>query len=159
MQAITPCLWFENEALEAAELYVSLFDDSAIKSVSRLPAAEASGAGDVFSVEFSIGGMRVQALNGRTSAGFTDAFSLSRTVDSQSEVDRLWSALIAGGGEPGRCGWLRDPFGISWQIVPTRLGELLSDPDRAAAARVMQAMLSMSKIDIAGLEAAYSSDD
>jgi predicted 3-demethylubiquinone-9 3-methyltransferase (glyoxalase superfamily) len=154
-QTITPCLWFESEALEAAEFYTSVFPNSSIVTVQRTPAdTPGPKEGSVLLVVFKLAGQEYQALNGGPHDKFNDAISLSVTCEDQKEVDRLWSALTAGGGKPVQCGWLKDKYGLSWQIVPKRLPELLANADAEKAKRVMQAMLKMVKIDIAALEAA-----
>lgn len=153
-QKITPCLWFETQALEAAEFYVAAFSGS-IDHVHRAPLDTPGGkAGEVLLVEFSLAGQRYQALNGGPHTQFNDAISLSVTCEDQAEVDRLWQALTANGGAPVKCGWLRDKYGLAWQIVPRRMLELLADPDRTRAKRAMAAMVQMVKLDIAALEAA-----
>jgi predicted 3-demethylubiquinone-9 3-methyltransferase (glyoxalase superfamily) len=144
MQSITPFLWFDSQAEEAMNFYTSVFADSKVISVSR-------AQGRVLSVTFEINGQRLMALNGGPMYALTEAFSLFVGCESQAEIDELWAKLTANGGSPGRCGWLKDRFGLSWQIVPTVLGGLLSDPDPAAAGRVLQAMLQMGKIDLAAL--------
>jgi predicted 3-demethylubiquinone-9 3-methyltransferase (glyoxalase superfamily) len=154
VQKITTFLWFDDQALAAAELYTSLFDDSAIVSVQHYGEAGPGPAGSVMTVTFTLAGQQYTALNGGPMFPFTEAISLSVSCASQAEVDRLWETLTDG-GEPGQCGWLKDRYGLSWQIVPGRLGELLSDPDQAASQRVMAAMLGMRKIDILALEDAY----
>ena len=153
MQRISPFLWFDGNAEsggaeEAAEFYVSLFADSSVDSFSRLP------DGSAFGVTFTIDGLTVQAMNAAPAPAFSEATSFFVQVNDQSRIDALWAALTADGGTPGRCGWLVDRFGLSWQIVPPILGELLGDPDTARSSRVMQAMLGMGKIEIAGLLAA-----
>ena len=154
-QTITPCLWFENNALEAAEFYTSIFPDSSIATVQRAPAdTPGPKAGSVLVVQFKLAGQDYQALNGGPHDKFNDAISLSVSCKDQTEVDRYWSALTAGGGKPVQCGWLKDKYGLSWQIVPKRLPELLADPDPGKAKRVMEAMMKMVKIDVAALEAA-----
>ena len=154
-QTITPCLWFENNALEAAEFYTSVFPDSSIVTVQRAPAdTPGPKAGSVLVVQFKLAGQDYQALNGGPHDKFNDAISLSVSCNDQTEVDRLWSALTAAGGKPVQCGWLKDKYGLSWQIVPKRLPELLADPDPGKAKRVMEAMMKMVKIDVAALEAA-----
>jgi predicted 3-demethylubiquinone-9 3-methyltransferase (glyoxalase superfamily) len=154
-QTITPCLWFEDKALEAAGFYTSVFRNSTIVNVHRTPAdTPGPKAGSVLMVEFTLAGQRYQALNGGPHDKFNDAISMSVSCEDQAEVDRLWSALTADGGKPVQCGWLKDKYGLSWQIVPKRLPELLGNPDPEKSKRVMQAMLKMVKIDIAGLEAA-----
>ena len=153
MQRITPCLWFDNEAEEAAEFYTSLFEDSKITEVSHYVTDGPKPAGTVLMVTFVLQGTEFQALNGGPEFPFTEAVSLSVSCADQAEVDRLFAALTEG-GEEGPCGWVRDRYGLSWQLVPTRLIELLGDPDKARAARAMQAMMGMRKIDIAAVEAA-----
>src|SRR3712207_457888 len=154
-QTITPGLWFESEALEAAEFYTSIFPESSIVRVQRTPAdTPGPKAGSVLIVLFKLAGQDYQALNGGPHDKFNDAISMSVSCEDQAEVDRLWSALTADGGKPVQCGWLKDKYGLSWQIVPKRLPELLGQPDREKSKRVMQAMLKMQKIEIAGLEAA-----
>ena len=153
MGKITPFLWYDTEAEEAATLYTSLFPNSTILSVNRYGAAGPGPEGSVMTVSFELDGQRFVALNGGPAHPFTEAVSFVVDCSSQEEVDRYWSALTEG-GEESVCGWLRDRFGLSWQIVPSRLPELLTDPDRGKSQRVMQAMLQMRKIDIAGLEAA-----
>jgi predicted 3-demethylubiquinone-9 3-methyltransferase (glyoxalase superfamily) len=152
---ITPCLWFESEALEAAEFYTSVFPDSSIVTVQRAPAdTPGPKAGSVLVVQFKLAGQDYQALNGGPHDKFNDALSLSVSCEDQTEVDRYWSALTGGGGKPVQCGWLKDKYGLSWQIVPKRLPELLADPDPEKAKRAMEAMMKMVKIDVAALEAA-----
>jgi predicted 3-demethylubiquinone-9 3-methyltransferase (glyoxalase superfamily) len=152
-QTITPCLWFESQALEAAEFYTSMFPNSSILAVQRAPAdTPGPKAGAVLMVQFKLAGQSYQALNGGPHDKFNDAVSMSVTCEDQSEVDRLWSALTADGGKPVRCGWLKDKYGLSWQIVPKRLPALLADPGKGK--RVMEALLKMVKIDIAALEGA-----
>ena len=156
MSKISPCLWFASEAEEAAKFYVSLLPDSKIEHVQKNTVDSPAGkAGSVLVVEFTLAGQRFLALNGGPEFTFNEAISLSVDCGSQEEVDRLWAALTADGGEEGPCGWLKDRFGVSWQIVPTRLPELLADPDKAKAQAVMAAMMGMKKLDIKGLEAAY----
>jgi predicted 3-demethylubiquinone-9 3-methyltransferase (glyoxalase superfamily) len=153
-QKITTFLWFERNALEAAEFYVSALGGS-IDNVHRAR-SETPGnkEGEVIAVEFTLAGLRYQALNGRPHDEFNDAMGLSVSCDDQAEVDHLWNALTSDGGRPVQCGWLKDKYGLAWQIVPRRLGQLLSDPDPARGRRVMQAMLKMVKLDIAALEKA-----
>jgi len=152
MQRITPCLWFDTQAEEAAKFYVSLFDDAEVTDVRYL---ENTPSGDhVALVSFRLEGMSFTAINGGPQFPFTEAVSFSVSCADQAEVDRLWNALTADGGEESQCGWLKDRFGLSWQIIPDRMGELLSDPDPERAQRAMAAMLKMQKIDVAVLEAA-----
>ena len=156
MQKVTPCLWFDGQAEQAARYYVSLLPDSRIDRVVRSPADTPSGpAGMVLLVEFTLGGNRFTGLNGGPQFPFTEAVSFQIACEDQAEVDRLWAAL-SDGGSPGHCGWLKDRWGLSWQIVPTRLFQLLSDPDPNRSRRAMQAMLKMGKLDIAALERAAS---
>lgn len=157
MQKITPFLWYANQAEEAARLYTSLFRDSRILRVQRTPPDAPGEPGSVMLVEFELAGQRFIALNGAHGPGqsFTEAMSLYVDCATQEEVDDLWTRLTADGGQEGPCGWLTDRFGVSWQIVPSVLPELLSDPDPVKGGRVMQAMMSMQKIDIKGLQAAY----
>jgi predicted 3-demethylubiquinone-9 3-methyltransferase (glyoxalase superfamily) len=154
MTQLTTCLWFNGEAEEAADLYVSLFPDSQVTNVSRYGAGAPFPEGTALMVEFVLAGSKYQALNGGPQYTHSEAFSTSVLCEDQTEVDRYWDGLIANGGEEGRCGWLKDRFGVSWQVVPRQLGELLSDPDQARAGRVMQAMLGMSRLVVAELEAA-----
>lgn len=150
-----PCLWFDGEAEAATAFYVSLLPDSRIDHVQRAPTDYPSGAaGAVLVVEFTLAGRSYMAMNGGPGFPFTQAISLSVDCADQSEVDRLWEALTADGGQPVACGWLKDRWGLSWQIVPSALPRLLADPDPARAARVFQAMMGMIKLDIAGLERA-----
>ncbi len=140
---------------EAADFYVTLLPDSRVNDVVRSPADTPSGPeGMVLTVEFTLAGQEFQGLNGGSDFKFNEAISLSVDCEDQAEVDRLWSALTADGGEPGPCGWLKDRWGVSWQIIPRRLGELLGDSDPERARKAMAAMLAMGKIEIAELEAA-----
>jgi predicted 3-demethylubiquinone-9 3-methyltransferase (glyoxalase superfamily) len=151
MQAITPFLWFESQAEEAATYYVSVFDDSAIGGISRYPENTPGPAGSVMTVQFELKGQEFTALNGGSEFDFTPAVSLYVHCVDQDEVDRYWDALLDGGRSQS-CGWVTDRFGVTWQIVPDRLGELLTDPDPERANRAMQAMLKMDKIEIKALE-------
>lgn len=155
---ITPCLWFNGDAEAAAEQYVGLFPDSAIVNVARYGPGGPFPPGTALMVEFTLDGQRFQALNGGPQFGFTEAISLSVSCAGQTEVDHYWDGLTAGGGSPGRCGWLKDRFGVSWQVVPDALGRLMASVDAAASARVMAAFMAMDKFDIATLEAAASGD-
>jgi len=151
-----PCLWFNGEAEEAAEFYTSVFPDSRIDKVSRAAADTPSGKkGDVITVDFSLSGQRYVGLNGGPEFTFDEAISFVIDCEDQAELDRYWDALVEGGGTHGPCGWLKDRFGVSWQVVPARLYELLKSSDGDAAERAMQAMLRMSKLDVDELEAAY----
>jgi predicted 3-demethylubiquinone-9 3-methyltransferase (glyoxalase superfamily) len=156
-QRVTPCLWFDGQAEEAANFYVSLLPDSRIDKVSRAPGDYPSGkAGNVLLVEFTLDGRAYQALNGGPQFKLTEAFSLSVACADQAEVDRLWSALTADGGKAVQCGWLKDRFGLSWQIVPEALSRMMKSGDAAQSARVFKAMMQMVKLDIAQLERAYA---
>jgi predicted 3-demethylubiquinone-9 3-methyltransferase (glyoxalase superfamily) len=156
MQKISPFLWFDTEAEEAAEFYVSIFPDSRINFVSRFGEGGPGPAGGAISVSFVLDGVDIQAINGGPAhAGFTEAISLFVRAETQPEIDELWEKLTADGGAPGRCGWLKDRFGLSWQIVPSVLGELIGGPDPEGAGRAVQAMMGMSKLDIAALQTAY----
>ncbi len=153
MDKVSPFLWFGGQAEEAAHFYVSLLLDSRIDAVNRAPMDYPAGkAGDVLTVEFTLGGRSFVAMNGGSDVRFNDAVSLQIECEDQAEVDLLWDAL-AEGGEPVACGWIRDRFGLSWQVTPRRLRELISGPGEAAG-KVMAAMMQMVKIDIAALEAA-----
>ena len=153
-QKITPFLWFDQNAEEAMNHYVSIFKQSKIVSLMRYGEAGPGPAGAVMLGNFELEGQAFVALNGGPQFKFTEAISLVVDCASQAEVDNLW-ARLGEGGAPGRCGWLNDKFGLSWQIVPRALVELLQDPDPAKSGRVMQAMMQMTKIDIAGLQRAY----
>ena len=154
MNKISPFLWFETQAEEAANFYVSVFPGSRIVSTSRYGDAGPGPKGSVMTVEFELEGQTFIALNGGPQFRFNEAVSFSVDCDSQEEVDAYWDKLTADGGEPGPCGWLKDKYGLSWQINPRILGQLLSDPDPAKAKRVMEAMLQMSKIEIPVLQRA-----
>jgi predicted 3-demethylubiquinone-9 3-methyltransferase (glyoxalase superfamily) len=153
MQKITPFLWFDTQAEEAAKFYVSLFPKSKILNTARYGDAGPGPKGSVMTVEFELAGQRMIALNGGPHFKFTEAISLSVDCKDQKEVDRYWTKLSQG-GEQSMCGWLKDRYGLSWQINPSILGKLLSDKDAKKAKRVMEAMLTMRKIDIAALKAA-----
>ena len=154
MQKVTPCLWFDGQAEQAARYYVSLLPDSRIDRVVRSPADTPSGpAGMVLAVEFTLAGNKFSGLNGGPQFPFTEAVSFQIACADQAEVDRLWAALSEG-GSPGHCGWLKDRWGLSWQIVPSRLFQLLADADPNRSRRAMEAMLKMSKLDISALERA-----
>jgi predicted 3-demethylubiquinone-9 3-methyltransferase (glyoxalase superfamily) len=154
MQKITPCLWFNGDAEDAASFYVTLLPNSRIDRVRRSPADTPSGpAGSVITVEFTLAGMQYIGLNGGPEFNFNEAVSFQIRCDGQQEVDRLWESLLDGGTEI-QCGWIKDRWGLAWQIVPVRLEELLNDPDPGRARRAMEAMLKMIKIDIADLEKA-----
>jgi predicted 3-demethylubiquinone-9 3-methyltransferase (glyoxalase superfamily) len=153
VQKLVTCLWFDTEGEEAAEFYTSVIPNSRILSVSRYGDTGPREAGTTMTVSFELNGQEFLALNGGPQYTFTEAISFQVMCESQEEVDSYWSTLAEGGAE-GPCGWLKDRFGLSWQIVPTRLPELLGDPDRERAQRVMAAMLKMRKIEIPELEAA-----
>jgi predicted 3-demethylubiquinone-9 3-methyltransferase (glyoxalase superfamily) len=156
MSKISPCLWFNGEAEEAANFYVSLLPGSKIDTVARNSTDGPGGkAGTVLVVEFTVAGQHFMALNGGMKVEYTHAVSFKIDCDDQQEVDRLWDALLADGGQAERCGWLKDRYGLSWQIVPSALPKYLGGADRAGAQRAMQAMLGMVKLDIAGLKKAY----
>lgn len=156
MSKISPCLWFDGEAEEAAKFYVSLLPNSRIETVQKSPADSPAGkAGTVLVVEFTLAGQSFIAVNGGTRFEYTHAVSFKIDCADQVEVDRLWDALLSDGGQAERCGWLRDRYGVFWQIVPTALAQYLGGSDAAGAQRAMQAMLQMVKLDIAGLKRAY----
>ena len=150
MQRITPCLWFDTQAEEAATFYVSLFEDAEVTDVRHLD--DTPSGDNVALVFFTLAGQGFMAINGGPQFPFSEAVSFNVSCKDQDEVDRLWAALTADGGEESQCGWLKDRFGLSWQIIPERMGELLSDPDPERRQRAMQAMLQMQKIDIKVLE-------
>jgi predicted 3-demethylubiquinone-9 3-methyltransferase (glyoxalase superfamily) len=154
MQKISPFLWFNNNAEEAAHFYTSIFNNSRIGSVMRFGDAGPGPKGSVMGISFELEGQEFKALNGGPVFTFTPAISLFVDCETQEEVDNLWKRL-GEGGEPQQCGWLKDKFGVSWQIVPLALGRMLQDPDTAKSTRVMQAMMRMVKLDIAALERAY----
>jgi predicted 3-demethylubiquinone-9 3-methyltransferase (glyoxalase superfamily) len=153
MKGITPCLWFDTEGEEAAAFYTELFPNSKITSISRYGSAGPRPEGMAMTVEFELDGRPFTALNGGPNYTFNEAVSFQVSCESQEEVDKYWSAF-ADGGEEGPCGWIKDRFGVSWQVVPRRLPELLMSSDPATSQRVMAAMLKMKKIEIAELEAA-----
>jgi predicted 3-demethylubiquinone-9 3-methyltransferase (glyoxalase superfamily) len=152
----TTCLWFDGDAEDAAHFYVSVFENSGIGAVTRYPEGAPQPAGSVLTVEFTANGQKFVGLNGGPQFTFNEAVSFQITCDDQEEVDHYWSRLTEGGGEDGPCGWLKDRFGVSWQVVPRRLEEMFQDPDPAKVARANQAMMSMRKLDIAALERAYA---
>ena len=154
MQKISHCLWFDGRAEEAAEFYVSLFKDSRIVHTARYPEGSPGAAGSVMTVEFVLNGERFMALNGGPQYTFTPAISFVANCDTQEEIDELWEKLSQG-GEEVQCGWVTDRFGVSWQVVPTALGEMMSSTDKVAAQRAFSAMLAMTKLDIAVLRRAY----
>lgn len=156
MQKITPFLWYDTQAEEAAKFYCSIFKNSRILNTARYPEGSPAPAGSVMTVEFELEGQRFIALNGGPHFQFNESVSFSIECDTQAEVDRYWDQLLSGGGQESQCGWLKDRYGLSWQVNPKALGRMLSDPDKEKASRVMQAMLKMRKIDTAELERAYS---
>jgi predicted 3-demethylubiquinone-9 3-methyltransferase (glyoxalase superfamily) len=156
MSKIHPFLWYDTEAEEAMNLYTSIFPNSKKGTVSRYPDAMPGMGGKVMTAEFTLDGMPVTALNAGPQFKFTEAFSMYVETKDQAETDRYWNALIADGGEASQCGWLKDKFGLSWQIIPEALPRLMGDKDRQKADRVMAAMLKMQKIVVADLEKAYA---
>jgi predicted 3-demethylubiquinone-9 3-methyltransferase (glyoxalase superfamily) len=155
VQKITTFLWFDQDAEEAATFYTSLFDESKVLSVARDHVGATGAKGKVLQVTFQLAGQQFMALNGGPEFKFNEAISLFVLCETQAEVDRLWEALTANGGEESRCGWLKDRFGLSWQIVPRAFGEMMESDDHEAAGRAMNAMLGMNKLDLAELERAY----
>ena len=152
--SITTFLTYDTQAEEAAKLYTSLFDGK-ITDTMRYPAGGPAPAGSVLSVTFELFGQRYIALNGGKTFSFAQGFSLMVQVDTQQEIDRLWTKLTADGGKESQCGWLVDKFGVSWQIVPRQLGEMFSDRDQVKAGRAMQAMMGMKKLELPKLQAAF----
>ena len=155
MHKITPFLWFDDKAEEAMNFYVSIFKNSRVGSVTRYGDAGPGPKGTVMSATFQLDGQDFFALNGGPLFKFTEAISFFVNCETQAEVDELWEKLTADGGSPQRCGWLKDKYGLSWQIIPKALGEMLSDKDPQKSQRIMQAMLQMNKIDIQRLKEAY----
>lgn len=151
MQTITPFLCFDTQAEEAMNFYASIFKRSKVISVNRMQ-------GKVFSVQFELEGQRFMALNAGPHFKFTEAISFFVGCETQQEIDELWEKLTGGGGAPSQCGWLKDKFGLSWQIVPNALGGMLSDPDQAKTSRVMNALMQMGKLDLRKLQQAYNGD-
>ena len=151
---ITPCLWFDTDGEEAANHYTSIFKNSRILHVTHYGSAGPRPAGTVMTVSFELDGQPFVALNGGPEFTFDEAISFQVNCESQDEIDEFWTKLSEG-GEEGPCGWLKDKFGVSWQIVPTALGKLLSDPDKEKSGRVMEAMLRMKKLDVAELQQEY----
>lgn len=154
MQKIVPFLWFDDNAEEAMKFYVSIFKDSKILNTTRYSDAGPGTPGKLMTGTFQLEGQQFHALNGGPQFKFTEAISLFVNCETQQEVDDLWAKLTAGGGEESQCGWLKDKFGLSWQIIPTALGEMLGDKDPEKAKRAMEAMLRMKKIDIEALKEA-----
>ena len=156
MPKVYPCLWFDGQAEEAANFYVSLLPDSHVDKVWRTPADTPSGpAGTVLTVDFTLAGQKLQGLNGGPEFKFNEAVSFVIECDDQAEVDRLWEALPASGGEPSVCGWLKDRFGVSWQVVPRQFNEMMDSEDTDAARRAMEAMLQMTKLEVDELPRAF----
>jgi len=159
MTRITPCLWYDGNAEEAASFYASIFPDSSVDAVHRSPTDYPAGkAGDVLTVDFTVLGMKFLGLNGGPQFKFDEAVSFQVYTDTQEETDRYWNAIVDNGGEPSACGWCKDRFGLSWQITPRVLMEMITSTDRAAARRAMEAMMTMGKIDIAELERAFEGE-
>ncbi|MDP5228459.1 MULTISPECIES: VOC family protein [Arthrobacter] len=155
MSSITNCLWFDGQAEAAADFYVSVFPDSSISAVSRYGDGAPYPPGTALTVEFQLNGTPYQGLNGGPQFTFNEAVSFSISCADQAEVDYYWDKLTADGGQEGQCGWLKDRFGVSWQVVPQALGSIMSGDDAAGVGRAMQAFMGMRKFDIAALEAAY----
>ncbi len=155
MQKITPFLWFDDNAEEAVNFYTSIFKNSKINSVSRYGDAGPGKPGKVMTINFEIDGLTLTALNGGPHFKFTEAISLFVNCASQAEVDELWNKLVVDGGEPSQCGWCKDKFGLSWQIVPSAMMDFIQGSNPAGAQRAMAAMLKMSKLDLAELQRAY----
>jgi predicted 3-demethylubiquinone-9 3-methyltransferase (glyoxalase superfamily) len=151
---ITPCLWFDTQGEDAANFYTSIFDDSRVVDVTRYGSAGPRPEGMVMTVSFVLAGQEFVALNGGPEFTFDEAISFQVNCESQDEVDHFWDKLVEGGGEHGPCGWLKDRFGVSWQIIPVALEELIRDPDPARAQAAIKAMLGMSKIDISEIQRA-----
>lgn len=155
MPLLSPCLWFDDDLAEALDFYTAVFPDAVVHHVSRYGEAGPGEPGSVMAAEWTVAGTRFKGINGGPAhAGFTESVSFAIDCADQEEVDRYWEALLTGGGEESRCGWLRDRFGLSWQVVPVRLYELLADPDPGRARATAEAMLSMRRIVVADLEAA-----
>jgi predicted 3-demethylubiquinone-9 3-methyltransferase (glyoxalase superfamily) len=156
MQKITPCLWFNDNAEEAVKFYVSIFPNSRIVNEARYGDAGPGPKGQIMTMTFELAGQRFMALNGGPKFRFTEAISLMVDVESQAELDEMWNKLLQGGGQPSQCGWLKDRYGLSWQVVPTKLGQMMADKDPERSKRVMTALLQMSKLDLPALEEAYA---
>jgi len=151
----TVCLWYDGAALDAAQFYAATFPDSAVQAVHRAPGDFPSGKeGDVLTVEFTVMGVPCLGLNGGPAFKHNEAFSFQVATDTQAETDRLWNAIVENGGQESACGWCKDKWGLSWQITPRTLMGAITDPDRQAAKRAFEAMMEMTKIDIAAIEAA-----
>jgi predicted 3-demethylubiquinone-9 3-methyltransferase (glyoxalase superfamily) len=155
MDKIRPCLWYNGDAEAAANFYAATFPNSAVTAVNRSPTDYPAGkAGDVLTVEFTVCGMPFMGLNGGPNFTFDEAISFQIATETQEETDRLWDAIVGNGGAESACGWCKDRWGMNWQITPRQLSEAIADPDRFAARRAMEAMMTMRKIDIAAIEAA-----
>ena len=159
MKKITPCLWFDSEAEQAAKFYVAIFKNSRIGKITRYGEDGPRPKGSVMTVEFTLDRVEFVALNAGPQFKFTEAISFSVNCEDQDEIDYFWEKLSADGGSTGPCGWLKDKFGLSWQVSPVVLGDMLADQDAAKSQRVMAAMMEMEKIDIAALKKAYESDN
>jgi len=160
MTRVTPCLWYDGNAEEAANLYASIFPDSSVDAIHRSPADYPNGkAGNVLTVEFTVLGMKFVGLNGGPMFKFDEAVSFMVHTKDQAETDRYWDAIVASGGKPSACGWITDRFGLSWQITPQRLLDMMASPDQDASKRAMEAMMGMVKIDIAALERAFGGEE
>ncbi|PZG89837.1 hypothetical protein C1I97_30935 [Streptomyces sp. NTH33] len=157
-EGFTTCLWFDGQAEEAAHYYVSIFKNAGIGKVSRYTEAGPGPAGSVLTVDFVANGQKFVAVNGGPEFTFNESISFQIHCADQEEVDHYWAELTENGGEPGPCGWLKDKYGVSWQVIPERLMDLLGDPDAEKAARTTRAMHTMSKLDITALEKAYAGE-
>ena len=158
MQKIVTNLWFDTQAEEAANFYCSLFPDSKVLNITRYGSAGPGPEGQVMVVDFQLAGQRFTGINGGPEFTFSEAISLLINCESQEEVDRYWDALLADGGEPSQCGWLKDKYGLSWQVVPREMDEMIASTDAAAAQRAMAAMLKMVKLDLAEIKRAYAGE-
>ena len=156
MQKITPCLWFNGNVDQAIKLYTSVFKNSKIKDISHYPASSPIKPGEIMVAVFEIENQEYMILNAGPQHPFTEAISFIVNCENQPEVDHYWNSLLENGGKADQCGWLKDPYGVSWQIVPTVLGKLMASKDPKKASNVMQAMMQMKKLDIAKLEEAYN---
>ncbi|MEU1598775.1 VOC family protein [Streptomyces sp. NPDC005708] len=157
-EGFTTCLWFDGQAEEAAHYYVAIFKNSSIGRIGRYTEAGPGPAGSVIAVDFVANGQKFVALNGGPQFTFNEAISFQIHCADQEEVDHYWNKLVEGGGEPGPCGWLKDKYGVSWQVIPDGLIDMIGDPDHEKAARTTRAMLSMGKLDIAALTKAYAGE-
>src|SRR3954471_6363794 len=157
LQKIIPFIWYAREAAEAARFYTSIFPDSRVNRVDSLPTDSPSGpAGSVETVEFTLFGQQFMAMSAGPHHDFNDAISLMVMCESQAEIDKYWDAILSGGGKPQACGWINDRYGVRWQIAPTRLFEMMTDPDKAKARRAAAEMMQQVKFDVAKLEAAFN---